>query len=107
MAKTQSGLNENIASALAYGFQALGGLIFYVTEKENKIVRFNSLQSICFFLPISIVSSIISFLGLNFISWALGVIIFITWIYLIYSAYKGKVVKLPFIGDACWNQVNK
>ncbi|MDZ7688538.1 MAG: hypothetical protein U5J64_07430 [Halobacteriales archaeon] len=38
--ETQSGLDENVAGALAYILGLLSGLFFFVTEKENEFVRF-------------------------------------------------------------------
>lgn len=44
--KSSTGLDENIASLLAYLFQLLGGLIFFFIEKNSRLVRFHAMQSI-------------------------------------------------------------
>lgn len=41
-----TGLEPNVAALLAYLFGWLGGLIFYLIEKDNKFVRFAAMQSI-------------------------------------------------------------
>ena len=43
--KSSTGLDENVASLLAYLFQFLGGLIFFLIEKDSRLVRFHAMQS--------------------------------------------------------------
>src|SRR5215217_2299502 len=44
--KSSTGLDDNVASLLAYLFQFLGGLIFFLIEKDSRFVRFHAMQSI-------------------------------------------------------------
>lgn len=44
--KTASGLEPNVAALLAYLFDFVGGLIFFLIEKDNKFVRFAAMQSL-------------------------------------------------------------
>ena len=44
--KSSTGLDDNIACLLAYFFQWLGGLIFFLIEKDSRLVRFHAMQSI-------------------------------------------------------------
>lgn len=44
-AKSGTGLEPNIAALLAYLFDFVGGLIFFLIEKDNKFVRFAAVQS--------------------------------------------------------------
>jgi hypothetical protein len=44
--KSSTGLDENVASLLAYLFQWLGGLIFFLIEKDSRFVRFHGMQSL-------------------------------------------------------------
>jgi uncharacterized membrane protein len=115
MGKTKLGLGENIEGALAYLVGFISGIFFLVVEKENKKVRFHAMQSIIWSIALVVVNIILS--GLKFlplIGSIFGLILnvlyiaaFLSAVYLIYMAYKGVEFKIPFIGDAVWNQVNK
>ena len=43
--KSSTGLDDSVASLLAYLFQFLGGLIFFLIEKDSRFVRFHAMQS--------------------------------------------------------------
>jgi uncharacterized membrane protein len=43
--KSSTGLDDNVASLLAYLFQFVGGLIFFLIEKDSRLVRFHAMQS--------------------------------------------------------------
>ena len=43
--KSSTGLDDNVASLLAYLFQFLGGLVFFLIEKDSRFVRFHAMQS--------------------------------------------------------------
>jgi uncharacterized membrane protein len=119
--KTSMGMEENIASLLAYLFGIISGLIFYFGEKENKTVRFHALQSILWFVVFIAVYIVFSILGGIFLAigaWGLwsvfGIINTILWlvwfgitVFLMVKAYTGGKVKLPIIGDFAEKQVNK
>ena len=49
MAKTSTGLEENIAGLLCYVLGWVSGVIFLILEPENKSVRFHAIQSIIVF----------------------------------------------------------
>lgn len=105
--KTSSGLTENFAGMLCYLFGWISGLVFFLTEKENKFVRFHAMQSIIAFaalLVLNIVLGMIPFLG-----WLVAIVLWpatvILWIFLMYKAYKGESYKLPVIGDMAEKQV--
>ena len=115
MNKSVFDLHENLAAALAYVGIFFTGIVVLVMEKENKFVRFAALQSTVFFLAVMVlgwvfgVFTIIPLLGIliGLIRSLLGVGVFVIWLYLIFSAYKGQAVKLPIIGQICWDQVDK
>ena len=44
--KSSTGLDENIAALLSYVFGWLSGLIFFLIEKDSRLVRFHAMQSI-------------------------------------------------------------
>jgi uncharacterized membrane protein len=109
---SSTGLQPNIASVLAYFFGGLGGLIFFLIEKENKLVRFHAMQSIIFnvaivaivivYIVFSVILSQISFalvtlFGLFiFILW---IAIFAGWVFLMVKAYQNQMFKLPILGN--------
>lgn len=43
--KSSTGLDDNVASLLAYLFQFVGGLVFFLIEKDSRFVRFHAMQS--------------------------------------------------------------
>ena len=47
--KTASGLDTNVAAALTDALGWVTGLVFFLTEPENREVRFHAMQSIVVF----------------------------------------------------------
>ena len=105
--KATFGLDENIASALCYVLIWFTGIIFYLVEKDNKMVRFHATQSIVTFIPLHILAFIFTsgfifsfFWGIAlFLSWIIEIIMVICWIVLIIKALQGEKFKLPIVGD--------
>jgi len=110
------GLTENLAGALCYLFGLITGILFLVIApyNQNKTVRFHAFQSIffnvaviVFYIVWGMVSLMLAFLthGLGFLLYPLfGLLIFVLWLYLMFSAYSNKKVKLPVIGDLAEKQ---
>ena len=101
MAKTSTGLDENVAGLLCYVLWWVSGIVFILLEPKNKFVRFHAMQSIITFGAINVAGIIlgwIPFIGafLAGILWLLGVIL---WIVLMVKAYQGTRFKLPLAGD--------
>ena len=44
--KSSTGMDPKIAVLLSYLFSFIGGLVFYLIEKENKFVKWNALQAL-------------------------------------------------------------
>jgi uncharacterized membrane protein len=115
MNKSVFDLNENLAAAFAYVGAFITGIIVLIMEKENKFVRFAALQSTIFFGAMLIIGAVLGVLSnIWLIGWifslvrgAFGVGTFLIWLYLVFTAYKGQAVKLPILGDICWEQVHK
>jgi len=113
--KSVFGLNENLAAALAYLGTFVTGILILILEKENKFVRFAALQSTVLFVAIFVISWIVNLLsGIFFIGFFFGIISFliglagfVLWIYLMITSYQGQAVKLPLLGNICWEQVHK
>ena len=60
MAKTSTGLTENVAGLLCYVLGWVSGIVFLIIEPENKFVRFHAFQSIIVFGLISLVGIVFS-----------------------------------------------
>ncbi|HKO34877.1 MAG TPA: DUF4870 domain-containing protein [Pyrinomonadaceae bacterium] len=130
--KTSLGLDSNVGAMLCYiaNFLCCLGVIlsivFLVTEKENRFVKFHALQALFLAAAQIVVGIIVSMLGLllNFAldTAGLGILSFfvilglrlilllifvIVWLVAGIKAYGGQWYKLPFIGDLAWNTVNK
>ena len=126
-------LDSNLAAMLcyvSYFICCLGlvvGIVFVVTEKENRFVKFHALQSLFLFALVAILGIIFNILtyvmaivlnltvGFGWIAglltWVVGVILllvfFICLIIAGIKAYSGQWFKLPIIGNFAWNIVNK
>lgn len=111
-----AGLTENVAGALCYLAGLVTGIIFLIIApyNQNKFVRFHAFQSIFAHLAViicwiayAIIAGILTFLthGLGFFLYPLfGLLLLILWLYLMYSAYNNRKVKLPLIGDLAERQ---
>ena len=110
-----AGLTDNVASALCYLFGFITGIIFLLVGpyNRNRTIRFHAFQSIFTFaalVVIEIVLDIALFSALHL--WILGgafftlfrVLCLVLWIYLMYNAYNGRKLKLPFVGDLAEKQ---
>ena len=120
MAKSSTGLDENVAALLSYIFGWVSGLIFFLIEKDSRLVRFHAMQSILFnvlFGVIGIVLWIFMFILLLITSQISGVVstlvtliatliwialvigILVGWILCLIKAFQGQYFKLPVIGQ--------
>ena len=120
VAKSSTGLDENIAALLSYIAGWVTGLIFFLIEKDSRLVRFHAMQSlilsgggivvlIALWIIIGVVSLIIgqisgilSFLVtmvLGLVATIVGLGILIGAIIGLIKAYQGQYFKLPIIGN--------
>jgi len=118
--KSSTGLDENIASLLAYVAGWVSGLVFFLIEKNSRLVRFHAMQSILLnilFVVLAVVFGVvitILVIILGQISDALAAIasilstllwlvlllgILIVWVLCLIKAYGGQMYKLPIIGN--------
>ena len=101
MAKTSTGLEENIAGLLCYVLGWVSGVIFLILEPENKSVRFHAIQSIIVFGILNISGIIFGWIPV--VRWLngglIGALAFILWVVLMYKAYQGEKYKIPWAGD--------
>jgi uncharacterized membrane protein len=106
MAKSSTGLEENVAGLLCYVLGWITGLIFFLIEKDSKFVRFHAMQSIIVFGVLSVVSIVIGWIPI--IGWGISGLIsllaLVLWIVLMIKAYQGEKFKLPWAGDLAEKQ---
>lgn len=126
--KSSTGLDENIAALLSYVFGWVSGLIFFLIEKDSKLVRFHAMQSILFNVLVAIVcfagwivtvvlvliaAQLADVMGtlaglLATLIWLiLGAAMLIAVVLCLVRAYQGKFFKLPIIGNLAEKIVNK
>ncbi len=101
MAKSSTGLDENVAGLLCYVAWWITGLVFFLIEKDSKFVKFHAMQSIITFGALWIICWIVN--AIPFVGWVIagliGLLITVLWIVLMVKAYQGEKFKLPVIGD--------
>jgi len=119
-AKSSTGLDENIASLLSYIFGWVSGLVFFLIEKDSRLVRFHAMQSLLFNILIGVVAFalwivlFIVFLIASQLSGALttllslvSVLVWVVFVIAIFGglilclvkAFQGQYFKLPIIGN--------
>jgi len=117
--KSSTGLDDNVASLLAYLFQFLGGLIFFLIEKDSRFVRFHAMQSMLLsgafwvgLIALWIVSFVLTLiLGqlsglLDGLVWVITLLLqlvlcvggLIGFIFCMIKAYQRQYFKLPLLG---------
>jgi uncharacterized membrane protein len=106
--KTASGLDPNVAAALSYALGWVTGLLFVLTEPDNKFVRFHALQSTIVFAFLSVLCVLLQMF------WLVGMLITVflvvpasavLWLILMFKAYQGERFKLPVVGDMAEQRV--
>ena len=119
-AKSSTGLDENVAALLSYVFGWVSGLIFFLIEKESRLVRFHAMQSLLIsaaaaiigialwmlsivsFLVLSQISGLLSFLVsivVGLVAFVLGIGLLVAVIICLIKAYQGQYFKLPIVGN--------
>jgi uncharacterized membrane protein len=109
---TSTGLDPKLAGLLCYILSPLTGIVFFLIEKANPVVRFHAAQSIVFGIGAVVAWVAIAILSFLFyqIAWSLGSLftllqtlvgigLFILWVVLLIKGYSGERWKLPVIGD--------
>ena len=107
---TSMGMSANTAAGLSYLVGWITGLIFFLGEKQNRFVRFNAMQSILLYAAVTIIYIILTVLNtallfsglwtvVVLLTWLVGLGAFVLWLILMISAFQGKYMKLPLIGD--------
>lgn len=109
---TSTGLDPKLAGLLCYILSPITGIIFFVVEKSNAVVRFHAAQSIVFGVASIVLWVVLGVMEIVLyqISWTLGnvfnlftvligLLLFVVWIVLLIKGYSGEKWKLPVLGD--------
>jgi uncharacterized membrane protein len=118
--KSSTGLDENIAALLSYIFGWVSGLIFFLIEKDSRLVRFHAMQSILLNVLLAVVgivlwvvTFIILMIGSQLpgaLSTVIGLLFTLVWILFsvgvliaivlcLVKAFQGQYYKFPIIGN--------
>ncbi len=118
--KSSTGLDENIAALLSYVATWVSGLIFFLIEKDSRLVRFHAMQSILLSVVATVIGLALWFLWVfgflifaaisdvlaSLVAIVLGLLIFVFWIGFVVAiilclvkAYQKQYFKLPVIGN--------
>lgn len=113
------GMDPKTAAGLSY-LTWIAGLVFFLSEKQNRFVRFHAMQEILYTVAYTVIIFVLymfSFIvtlataqngspmggalsgcliGIAFIAFFVG------WLIAIINAFQGKMFKLPLVGD--WAQ---
>jgi uncharacterized membrane protein len=95
MADAKKSENKGWLYVLIYLFTWLTGLIFYLTEKEDKKVRFHAMQAIL----LGIVMVICSFFFFLLIPVILAPILWLYGLYIGYKESQGETVRIPYLAE--------
>lgn len=104
--KSTFGLDKNVASVLCYLGLWVTGLVFYLSEKEDKDIRFNAMQSILTFGGLTVAYtflSVIPYIGTS-LSGLISLFTFILWLICLVKSYQETRFKLPIVGDLAEKQ---
>ena len=118
--KSSTGLDENIASLLSYVFGWVSGLIFFLIEKDSRLVRFHAMQSLLFNVLVAVVGialwivlfvvfmiaaqisgTLATLLSLvSVLVWGVFLLVILAgFILCLVKAFQGQYFKLPVIGN--------
>jgi len=106
------GMDPKVSAGLGYLILVVG-LIFFFIEKQNRFVRFHTLQAVLLAVSLFVLFFVIIFAGIAaaFVNGGLAGLIFslgnlavwvggfIAWLVGMINAFQGKYFKLPVIGD--------
>lgn len=108
---SSTGLEPNIAAALAYLAGPLSGLLLIVVERSSSFVRFHAMQSIValgglwvlaaafgLLAALTVFISATGFAVLLYASWLTGAAWIVVWIICLVKAFTGQAWKLPIAG---------
>ena len=119
-AKSSTGLDENLAALLSYIATWVSGLIFFLIEKNSRLVRFHAMQAILlgataavgaivlwvlWILVTVVLAQIADILGtlaglvIGLLIFAFYLAVLVGWIVCLIKSYQGQYYKLPILGN--------
>lgn len=118
--KSSTGLDENLAALLSYIATWVSGLVFFLIEKDSRLVRFHAMQAILlgaaatvgaivlwilWAIVTVILAQIADILG-TLAGLIIGLVIFVFylavlvgWVLCLIKSYQGQFYKLPVLGN--------
>lgn len=118
--KSSTGLEENVAALLAYVMTWASGLVFFLIEKDSRLVRFHAVQAIILgivaavlmfgswiiWLIVVIISAMLPDVVGMLLMGVVGLVMFVLflailagWVMGMVKAYQREYFKLPVIGN--------
>lgn len=105
---SSTGLDANIAGALCYSVGFLSGLLFLLTERRSRFVRFHAMQSTLVFVALFALLWVLSFVPFfGVVTSGIVLVSLCLWAYMILKAYDGETVRLPWAGEKAARELNK
>jgi len=119
-AKSSTGLDENLAALLSYIATWLSGLVFFLIEKDSRLVRFHAMQAILLgaaaavggivlwvlwvvvtliFAQIADILGTLAGLVMGLLLGVFYLAIVIAWVMCLIKSYQGQYFKLPVLGN--------
>ena len=108
---SSTGLDPNVAAALAYLAGPLSGLLLLVIERSSRYVRFHAVQSVVGLGGLWLVAALLGLLAvltvfisatgfavLLYATWLTGAVWVLAWITCLVKAFTGRIWKLPIAG---------
>jgi uncharacterized membrane protein len=104
---TPFGLEPNVAAGLAYLLSIVGGVIMLAGGGTNRFVKWAACQSITLFIAyiaativckIMFMTIVLIILALP-LFFAIHIVYFLAWLWTWITAFQGREVRLPLIGD--------
>lgn len=104
---SSTGLNSNLAAALAYLFGCLSGVVFLIVERKDPYVRFHAMQSTLTFLGVLVMALILGSLPLvgGLLNVLFSLAVALMWLVLMFKAFTGQRFKLPYVGEMAERQI--
>ena len=92
--------NSNVLAAVSYLFGFLSGIILYLVAGNDRYVKFHAAQSTFWFLGLFVLNWVLllSIVG-AILSVVVGVIGFVSWLFMMYKALTGERYMLPVVGE--------
>lgn len=114
--KSSTGLDANVAAGLSVLLGWVGGLVFFLVEKDSKFVRFHAMQSILIGIGFAAIPILQFTLGVAAslsgpLGWALrglgGILwlfVAVCWLVALIKAFQGEIWQAPVLGQIARKQ---